>query len=58
MRIIIDGMGGDFAPLEPLRGAAEAVRELGVEMIVTGRRGKAPRLRRGKRNPARRHHLC
>lgn len=40
MRIIIDGMGGDFAPLEPLRGAAEAVRELGVEMIVTGGEAK------------------
>ncbi len=36
MKIVIDGMGGDLAPLEPLRGAAAAVAELGIEMLVTG----------------------
>lgn len=36
MKIVIDGFGGDLAPLEPLKGAEWAVKELGVEMIVTG----------------------
>lgn len=37
MKIIVDGMGGDNAPAEILRGCALAVRELGVEALVTGR---------------------
>lgn len=36
MKIIVDGFGGDNAPLEVLRGCAEAVEELGHEIIVTG----------------------
>lgn len=36
MRIVIDGMGGDNAPDEVLKGAALAVKELGVEVAVTG----------------------
>lgn len=36
MKIIIDGFGGDLAPLAPLQAASDAARELGVEMIVTG----------------------
>lgn len=36
MRIIMDAMGGDNAPLAPLEGAAQAVRELGVEVILSG----------------------
>lgn len=36
MRIIIDAMGGDNAPLAPLQGAADAVKELGVEIIAVG----------------------
>lgn len=36
MNIVIDGFGGDHAPLEPLRGAAAAVAELGVSVTVTG----------------------
>jgi len=36
MRIVIDGFGGDHAPLEPMKGAAQAVAELGVEMVVVG----------------------
>ena len=36
MKIVIDGFGGDHAPLEPLKGAEWAVKELGVEMIITG----------------------
>ena len=36
MRIILDAMGGDNAPLSPLEGAARAVRELGVEVMLCG----------------------
>lgn len=36
MKIILDAFGGDFAPLETLKGAAEAVKELGVEIIAVG----------------------
>lgn len=40
MRIILDAMGGDNAPLSPLQGAAQAVRELGVEMVLAGDENK------------------
>lgn len=36
MRIILDAFGGDNAPLEVLKGAAQAVEQLGVEITVTG----------------------
>ncbi len=36
MTIIVDGMGGDHAPVEILKGCALAVEELGVNIIVTG----------------------
>lgn len=36
MTIIVDGMGGDHAPIEILKGCADAVEELGVRIIVTG----------------------
>ncbi len=36
MTIIVDGMGGDHAPVEILKGCAMAVEELGVKIIVTG----------------------
>ena len=36
MKIILDLMGGDNAPLAPLDGAAQAVREYGVEIIGLG----------------------
>ena len=36
MKIIIDIYGGDNAPLAPLKGAAMAVKELGVEIIAVG----------------------
>ncbi len=37
MKIIIDAMGGDLAPLEPVKGGLQARREFGVEIIFTGR---------------------
>ena len=36
MKIILDAFGGDYAPLEPLKGAAWAVKELGVEVLAVG----------------------
>ncbi len=36
MKIIIDAMGGDNAPLAPLAGAAQAVAEYGVGIIAVG----------------------
>ncbi|MEG2595476.1 MAG: phosphate acyltransferase PlsX [Ruthenibacterium sp.] len=36
MNIIIDAMGGDNAPAEILKGAADAVREYGVSIIAVG----------------------
>ena len=36
MRIILDAMGGDNAPLAPLQGAAQAVKELGIEVLLCG----------------------
>lgn len=36
MKIIIDAMGGDNAPLAPLQGAAEAVAQLGVQVVAVG----------------------
>lgn len=36
MRIVIDGFGGDNAPDEILKGAAMAVKELGIEISITG----------------------
>lgn len=36
MKIIVDGFGGDNAPLEILKGSADAVAEYGVEILMTG----------------------
>ena len=38
MKIIVDAMGGDKAPFEIVKGSLRAVRELGVEVVLTGRR--------------------
>ncbi len=37
MKLIIDCMGGDHAPLEILRGVADAHRELGGDYLLVGR---------------------
>lgn len=37
MKIIVDAMGGDNAPRAVVRGALEAVKEYGVEIILVGR---------------------
>ncbi len=36
MKIIVDAFGGDNAPLEVIKGAAEAVANLDVEIVLTG----------------------
>lgn len=36
MRIALDGMGGDFAPQEVVKGAILAVKEYGVDVTITG----------------------
>lgn len=36
MRFAVDGMGGDHAPVEVVKGCVEAVRDLGVEVTITG----------------------
>ncbi len=36
MKIVIDGFGGDNAPDEVIKGSALAVKELGIEVIITG----------------------
>ncbi len=36
MKIIVDMMGGDNAPLAVLEGAAAAVKEYGVQLIGVG----------------------
>ena len=36
VKVIVDAFGGDNAPLEVIRGCERAVRELGVNIILTG----------------------
>ncbi|ARP50428.1 MULTISPECIES: phosphate acyltransferase PlsX [Caproicibacterium] len=38
MKIIVDAFGGDNAPLEIIKGCAQAVQQLGVDIILTGRK--------------------
>ena len=40
MKIIVDGFGGDNAPLEIIKGSRAAVDELGAEIIMTGRKNE------------------
>ena len=37
MKIIVDAMGGDNAPLCNVKGALNAVKEYGVEVVLVGR---------------------
>jgi len=38
IRVALDGMGGDYAPTEIVSGAARAVKEMDVEVIIAGLR--------------------
>lgn len=37
MKIILDAMGGDFAPRATILGAVQAVKELDVQIVLVGR---------------------
>ncbi len=37
MRIIVDAMGGDNAPLEIIKGCVEAVNEYGIKVLLVGK---------------------
>jgi glycerol-3-phosphate acyltransferase PlsX len=36
MRIAVDAMGGDYAPVEIVKGAAQAAREFGIDISLVG----------------------
>lgn len=38
LRIALDAMGGDFAPTNEVEGAIQAVRQLGIGVVLVGRR--------------------
>ena len=40
MKIIVDAMGGDFAPLAPVKGALMAHERYGADIILTGKEEK------------------
>ena len=37
MKIIVDAMGGDNAPMSNVKGGLDAVRDFGVEVTLVGR---------------------
>ena len=37
MRIIVDAMGGDYAPGPQVEGSVRAAQELGVEIVLVGK---------------------
>ena len=39
MKIIVDAMGGDNAPMAPVEAAVRAVKELDVEIVLVGKKG-------------------
>ena len=49
MKIIIDAMGGDFAPEAPVRGALLAREKYGADIILTGRTADILRDRKSTR---------
>lgn len=44
MKIIVDAMGGDFAPLAPVKGALMAQEKYGVDIVLTGKTEEAERV--------------
>ena len=40
MPVIVDAMGGDYAPLEIVQGAIQAAREDGIEILLVGRQSE------------------
>ncbi len=37
MKIIVDGMGGDNAPVEIVKGTIDAVKEFNLNVIIVGK---------------------
>ena len=48
MKIVVDGFGGDHAPLAVLEGCAMAVKAYGVEILLTGDQQKLEQIAREK----------
>ena len=45
VRVVVDAMGGDNAPAEPVKAAVEAVAEReDIDVILTGRRSEERRV--------------
>lgn len=51
MKIVVDAMGGDFAPEAPVEGGLRAAEELGAEIIFTGRKEDILACLEGKKLP-------
>src|SRR5690554_6884577 len=37
MKIIVDGMGGDNAPVDIVKGSIDALKEYGIDLILVGK---------------------
>ena len=37
MKLALDAMGGDQAPVTPIEGAVQAARETGIEVLLVGK---------------------
>lgn len=44
MKIIVDAFGGDNAPLEILKGCAEAIAEYGIDILLVGSKSKIEKI--------------
>ena len=39
IRVVVDAMGGDYGPQEPIKGALEALESENIEVILVGDQG-------------------
>ena len=45
VKVVVDAMGGDNAPVEPVKAAVEAVKEKqNIQVILTGQNFRNPRI--------------
>lgn len=49
--VVVDAMGGDDAPAQPVAGGVSAVRELGIPVVLVGRADELERIVRGLGGP-------
>ena len=40
MKIIVDAMGGDYAPSVPVEASVQGVKELGIDVVLVGDENK------------------